>query len=306
MLKHIQATLALATLLTLCTIGNAASRYELRIPGTNRKTEARFDHGELIIGTTSQVRYFRAPQYDGQGYRGFQSYQDARLIRWPLSNRGHFEIGNRQYGFVSFRTSQMAITPISSLPQLRSKESITSVKVSLHNKRQVSVEYYWINFQGQKEYVGTLAPSEIQTHDTFATHPWVLKVSGRVVDTYIANTQRHQYVAVDRPVAPQLQPQDLVGTFIKTPYENDYHIGELTIVSQGGGQVTYRWKNGANATWLLHADLNNNVLHAEPSSPYYNSNPQDGRTFEIVTSVQHGGQLKVDGFRFLGQLYRMQ
>ena len=305
MLKHIQATLALATLLTLCAIGNAASRYELRIPGTSRTTEAKFDHGELVIGTTSVVRYFRAPQYDGQGYRGFQSYQDTRLIRWPVTNQGHFEIGNRQFGYVSFRTSQMAITPINPLPQLRSKESITAVKVSLHNKRLDTVEYYWVNFQGREEYAGTLAPNELHTQDTFTTHPWVLKVNGRVVDTYIANTRRHQYVAVDRPVVPQLQPQDLVGTFIKTPYENDYHIGELTIVSQRGGQVTYQWKNRANATWLLHADLNNKVLNAEPSSPYYNSNPQDGRTFDIVTSMQHG-QLKVDGFRFLGQLYRMR
>ena len=311
MFKRILAPTALVLLsATICGAAHFTDRYELRVPGTQIVSEAWFDGNDLVVSNANSTnRYRRAPGHDGNGYRGYENYRLNRIIRWPVSGRGHFEIGTPMpYGVTVFRRSNMVITPLRQLPDFRSKESHVAVELELHNNRRVEVDYYWVNFQGEEEYFGTLQPHETTSLTSYATHPWVFKVRGREIATHVCKTRWHQHVDIDPPPAPipapRLTAQDLVGTYVHFPLDNDYHVGNLEIVSQHQGLVVMRWTNRANVSWLLTADLDRGLLHAEPSSPYFKSNPINGRTFEIVTTELPSGKLKIEGFRFLSEIYR--
>ncbi|WP_342113976.1 DUF4214 domain-containing protein [Pseudoduganella sp. OTU4001] len=83
---------------------------------------------------------------------------------------------------------------------------------------------------------------------------------------------------------------ELVGSYVRLPFENDYHSGQL--VQTGTGLV---WKNKVGQTWTLTDDLRNGQLKLDSSSPYYGWDNAN-----IVPVIVKG---KVVAIRVIGELF---
>lgn len=58
-------------------------------------------------------------------------------------------------------------------------------RVNVVNRRDEVLDMYWIDFEGAEEPKGSVAPGEIWSQVTYATHPWVARdASGRCVAAY--------------------------------------------------------------------------------------------------------------------------
>ena len=57
---------------------------------------------------------------------------------------------------------------------LRSKSGNTRSMVVFNNKTAGTVQYDWIDFNGQRKMYCTIAPHGSATQATFATHPWLI------------------------------------------------------------------------------------------------------------------------------------
>ncbi len=98
----------------------------------------------------------------------------------------------------------------------------------------------------------------------------------------------------------------IVGQYQHLPVQNGYHDGVIEQVPAAPGQpATYRWRNKSDAKWQLFPDLNQKQMLTGTENPYFQSNPDDGRTFAIVQNTNPDGSPngQVKGFMFLGVLY---
>jgi hypothetical protein len=106
----------------------------------------------------------------------------------------------------------------------------------------------------------------------------------------------------------RLTAESLVGTYRRSPVENDWHEGEIDAASKRLGKVKrLRWTNAAGVRWYLTPDLENGRLLTGEDSPYFDSDPVNGRSFEIVLRRGPDGRFvpEVVGFRFKGSLYEL-
>ena len=88
------------------------------------------------------------------------------------------------------------------------------------------------------------------------------------------------------PVQPGLQPDDVIGTYRYTPYENGWHGGRFT----AGPNGTLIWTNDAKVSWTLIPDLQKGMLRTTEDNPYHT---QGIRDFKIV--IKYG---RVAGYIF--------
>lgn len=92
---------------------------------------------------------------------------------------------------------------------------------------------------------------------------------------------------------------DLLGSYVREPYENNYHQG--TILDQGG----LIWRNEAGVQWSLDiATLSQGVLGVS-GSPYDNAADSDFTIILEVDPADSAGRV-VAGFRFLNEVYTKQ
>lgn len=112
----------------------------------------------------------------------------------------------------------------------------------------------------------------------------------------------------DQPDKP-LTLAALVGKYTREKPDNDWHYGVIEVRPRFlGMKPQIRWVNKAGATWKLSPDLDKNQLLAGKDCPYFESNPDDGRSFRITQAKNADGSLRpeVEGFHFLGEYYRKE
>uniref|UniRef100_T1GR73 von Hippel-Lindau disease tumour suppressor beta domain-containing protein n=1 Tax=Megaselia scalaris TaxID=36166 RepID=T1GR73_MEGSC len=60
-------------------------------------------------------------------------------------------------------------------PRLISGESVQEVFLLFINKSGRSADIFWINYNGEQKYFGTIEPGAQKKINTFSNHPWVFR-----------------------------------------------------------------------------------------------------------------------------------
>src|SRR5712692_668949 len=73
----------------------------------------------------------------------------------------------------------MAATELQALPcsqegLLHSIEGATTTSIEFINQTSDSVNIYWLNYNGGRQFYNTLAAGASYTQQTYVTHPWVV------------------------------------------------------------------------------------------------------------------------------------
>jgi len=92
----------------------------------------------------------------------------------------------------------------------------------------------------------------------------------------------------------KLLVENLLGTYRRLPFQNNYHVGSISISNNSSDKLV--WKNLANVSWSLSADLANNQLITDITNPYQNT--EIGKNFKLQFQL---GELI--GFNFNNELY---
>lgn len=114
-----------------------------------------------------------------------------------------------------------------------------------------------------------------------------------------------RYAGPPDAVLKKLTPEALVGTYVRSPRENDYHEGTIEAAAKKKGPALV-WTNKAGVSWGLTPDLAAGVLKTGPDNPYFKDAPDDAaRAFHLVLARDAAGEYlpEVTGFRFNGELY---
>lgn len=69
----------------------------------------------------------------------------------------------------------------------------------------------------------------------------------------------------------QLTIDEITGAYERTPRENGWHAGSISLLSAKDGK--FRWTNEAGVSWNLMFDRENGILRTGPDCPYYTSHP---------------------------------
>ena len=97
--------------------------------------------------------------------------------------------------------------------------------------------------------------------------------------------------AVAQAATPVL---DIVGTYRRTPVENGFHEGAISVKPGSNGKV-FEWTNKSNVSWNLFPDFSKGVMQTDKTNPYFESGGK-----ECTLVVKDG---KVTGFVFLNETY---
>lgn len=162
---------------------------------------------------------------------------------------------------------------------------------------------------------------EVKGHDWFDRATWPTDFVGNSEPDYYHQSLHKRLMKATPPLTEKLRYRppskeqfrkitlnDVTGHYERSPVENGYHTGTITIVRQGGRPLL-RWKNSAGVAWNLTPDIENGALRTGPDCPYYASDPTHGRAFQITLKrSQRSAQqpMEVEGFRFNGELYVRQ
>ena len=129
--------------------------------------------------------------------------------------------------------------------------------------------------------------------------------NGTISKQYVVNADLTIRWPLDgNPPPPSLRLEQLAGRYVRDNPDNGFHDGTLTVTTVAGGPPTLVWKNKDDVSWTLTPDLAKSELNADKSSPYYETNPDNGRKFKIEQEKNPDGTIKVTGFYFLDELYR--
>lgn len=118
-----------------------------------------------------------------------------------------------------------------------------------------------------------------------------------VVEGFTFNSEFYRKA---KPAPARLRPEDVAGRYARENPENGYHEGTID-VARGG----FAWTNKAGVSWKLSADLEKNILGCGADSPYFETNPDDGRAFVLVVEKNPDGSPRgVEGFYYLKEFYK--
>jgi len=165
---------------------------------------------------------------------------------------------------------------------------------------------------------------EAKSHQWFDRKTWPADFEGRFEPDYYVEAmhKRLQTPAAQPPlhVAMRYAPpaaalfervplESLVGSYAHSPVQNDWHVGTITVVErdQDGRPTVLRWRNQAGVSWRLFADAGPGLLRTGEENPYYQSNPDGGRTFRIILKRDDDGDYQPEavGFQFQGGFYAL-
>ena len=62
---------------------------------------------------------------------------------------------------------------------MRSLRSDVEIVIEFKNHLDEAVDVWWINFEGQEEWWFQLLPREHRKQETYATHPWVVRLPNK-------------------------------------------------------------------------------------------------------------------------------
>lgn len=119
--NRLQTIMLIGSTYVFCSMGLveqscAQNRFTLTAPQAGVSSSATLTAITLTIKSNGKItRYKRDSKYDSSDgqWAGYISRRPLQVIRWPASNRGNIQIGTVRGGAVSYRQSQMVISPIS-------------------------------------------------------------------------------------------------------------------------------------------------------------------------------------------------
>lgn len=84
---------------------------------------------------------------------------------------------------------------------LKSVDSVGQIQLRFSNQAGTPLSLFWLNYNGEAEPYGTIAPGRDLTVNTYFSHPWLLRdagercvaayVSSDLVDVRVSGTGRH-------------------------------------------------------------------------------------------------------------------
>ena len=80
------------------------------------------------------------------------------------------------------------------------------VKLTVQNNTKQNVVVAWVNFEGQMESYGSLAPGQSYQFDTFPGHLWKFGVGNQLFGSYRATGIARQTYAINAQAAQTMQP----------------------------------------------------------------------------------------------------
>ncbi len=115
---------------------------------------------------------------------------------------------------------------------------------------------------------------------------------------------RLRYRAPSPEELGQISLDDLVGTYVRRPEDNDWHRGRLSRDGEG-----LRWTNEAGVSWALDPDLAEGRLRSGPDNPYYD--PEAPRRADFLVALERDAEGVyrpgvVAGFDFGGERYHRE
>ena len=74
-------------------------------------------------------------------------------------------------------------------PGLKSIRSSIKLQVILNNQRAETIQYYWVNYNGNHVFYGSVSPGGSATLLTYGTHPWLItKTNGDLITYFVPET----------------------------------------------------------------------------------------------------------------------
>jgi hypothetical protein len=165
---------------------------------------------------------------------------------------------------------------------------------------------------------------EDRDHQWFDRATWPAEFEGRFEPDYYHEAMHKRILPLgDAPLHVALRydapPPELfreitldrvLGDYRHRPVQNDWHEGTISREPEPGpdGQPVLRWTNRAGVSWRLTPDLASGLLLCEPGSPYYDSDPTNGRAFRLTLRRGASGAYvpELKGFQFGQGLYERQ
>jgi len=140
----------------------------------------------------------------------------------------------------------------------------------------------------------TTSDADVTTTTTTATPATTAEAT---TTTTIAATTTTTIAALQPlPLTPFEASDPLVGTYVKMPADNGFHIGGITVAPGGG----YQWTNQSYWGWSLTWDETQGLLVGGEDNPYGGEEYEGaGDAFE----VHFDGDGMVTGFTFFTELY---
>ncbi|KNC84567.1 hypothetical protein SARC_03210 [Sphaeroforma arctica JP610] len=68
----------------------------------------------------------------------------------------------------------------------RSRSGAQKSKFSVYNSGSHIMELYWLNYDGESTYYGSIASKQTFNMNTYATHPWYITIKGKIVVQWTA------------------------------------------------------------------------------------------------------------------------
>jgi hypothetical protein len=149
-------------------------------------------------------------------------------------------------------------------------------------------------------------------HDWFDRSTWPADFEGNFEPDYYAEALHKRLQRSERRLVETLKVSStdlsqsitaaqLAGRYERTPIENDWHRGTLSVLPQTE-EPKLEWQNAAGVRWPLTLELKHGQLLCGPESPYFAS-PQ-GKSFQIKVAKGRSKTIEVIGFHFNGEYYR--
>ena len=74
-------------------------------------------------------------------------------------------------------------------PGLKSIRSSIKLQVILYNQQAETVQYYWVDFNGNHVLYGSVSPGSSAVLLTYGTHPWlIIKINGDLITYFVPET----------------------------------------------------------------------------------------------------------------------
>ncbi|MEQ9309851.1 MAG: hypothetical protein RLN90_10380 [Balneolaceae bacterium] len=118
--------------------------------------------------------------------------------------------------------------------QERSPSSQNKVDVTFENLTLAPIDYYWVNYQGDKALTNTLEPGKKINWTTYEGHIWKFEQNGHPVAKYVAIGQKNQVFQIRRgSSAPTSQA-------VNVSFKNDAAVPvDLNWVDFNGKEIKY-------------------------------------------------------------------
>jgi hypothetical protein len=167
------------------------------------------------------------------------------------------------------------------------------------NRLQTTVERIHQNWGPDQPFLPPPGAGELTEIDAalFVTPPAGLEVGYVPIVVHQAGRfdgECAQQVGPSAEIWSQVDPRSLVGRYLRTPRDNGWHEGEITLDGDA-----LRWTNDAGSSWRLEDGISGGRLTTGPDCPYFDGTTDADFHLRLVQLSEEIYVPNVVGFRFL-------